>query len=104
MRVGKQSAVLKFLYCYLNVLQCLANNEILIMSNAGHVRNTGNSLGQFEMVSKVLNEMKINEYKDMFKCDKGLREFSRPYHKLRSTTRSSFNGTVQRNAKLVRSC
>ena len=30
-----------------NILQCLANNEILIMSNACHVRNTENSVGHF---------------------------------------------------------
>ena len=36
-----------------NILQCLANNEILIMSNACHVRNTENSVGHFEMIHKL---------------------------------------------------
>ena len=35
-----------------NILQCLPNNEILIMSNACHVRNTENSEGHFEMIHK----------------------------------------------------
>ena len=35
-----------------NILQYLANNGILIMSNACHVRNTENSVGHFEMIHK----------------------------------------------------
>ena len=49
-----------------NILQCLANNEILIMSNACHVRNTEKAWG---ILKWYINELKIGEYKDLFKWE-----------------------------------